>query len=85
MAGDFVRPGGTVGLLLGCTVVGLPGGVLGDPVVGVLGATVVGTTVGVADGVRVAEVLVGVEVGVGVLVGSFSRPAVGVTALGRTD
>jgi hypothetical protein len=52
-------------------------------VVGVLGAAVVGTTVGVADGVRVASVLVGV--GVGVLVGSFSRPAVGVAALGRTD
>jgi hypothetical protein len=55
-------------LLLGCTVVGLPGGVLGDPVIGVLGATVgeLGTTVGVALGVVVAGVGV-LEVGVGVL------------------
>lgn len=63
--GDFVRPGGAVGLLLlVCAVVGLPGGVVGDPVVRVVGATVgeLGATVGVAVGVF--GVLVGVLLGV---------------------
>ncbi len=74
--GDFVRPGGTVGLLLACVVVGLPGVVVGDPVVA---ATVVGTTVGVALGVVVAGVLVGAELGVLVDSGDV------VVSLGRTD
>jgi hypothetical protein len=72
--GDFVRPGGAVGLLLVCAVVGLPGVVVGDPVVGVVGATVTGTTVGVALGV-----LVGLEVGVPVDLGDV------VVSRGRTD
>jgi hypothetical protein len=72
-----VRPGGAVGLLVVCAVVGvvvgLPGGVVGDPVTGVVGTTVgVGTMVGVAEGTVVACALV-----VGVLVG------VGVVSLGR--
>jgi hypothetical protein len=77
--GDFVRPGGAVGLLLVCAVVGLPGGVVGDPVVGgvgVVGATVTGTALGVVDGVT--------GVLVGRVVGSLSRGVV-VVSLGRTD
>lgn len=76
MDGDFVRPGGAVGLLVVCAVVGLPGVVVGDPVVGVA-ATVVGTTVGVA--LVVAGVLVGAELGVLVESGDV------VVSLGRTD
>jgi hypothetical protein len=72
--GDFVRPGGAVGLLVVCAVVGLPGVVVGDPIVGV-----VGTTVGVAPGVVVAGVLAGPELGV--LLGSGDV----VVSLGRTD
>lgn len=79
MDGDFVRPGGAVGLLLVFAVVGLPGVVVGDPVLGVVGATVVGTTVGVALGVVVADVLVGPELGVLV----DSRDVV--VSRGRTD
>jgi hypothetical protein len=63
--GDFVRPGGAVGLFPVWVVVGLPGGVVGDPTVGVLGATVVGTAVGVRR----------VGVLVGVLDGSLRRGA----------
>ena len=77
--GDFVRPGGAVGLLLVCVVVGvvvavgvlvvgLPGGVVGEPVVCVVGATV-GRMVGVADGVALD--------GCGVLVGSAVPVEVG--------
>jgi hypothetical protein len=79
--GDFVRPGGAVGLLLVVAVVGLPGVVVGDPVVGVVGATVVGGTVGTTVGVTlgVVGVLVGSEFGV--LVDSGDA----VVSLGRTD
>jgi hypothetical protein len=66
-----------VGVVVVGVVVGLPGGVLGEPVVCVVGAMVgvVGTTVGVPDGVAV-----GVPDGVvlGVVVGSLSWPGAGV-------
>ncbi|GAB2678286.1 hypothetical protein [Kribbella swartbergensis] len=96
--GDFVRPGGTVGLLLVCVVVGvavvgavvggvvgLPGGAVGEPVTGVVGAMVgVGTTVGVPVG-RGVLLETGVLPELGVLVGSVSRSGVAATSLGRTD
>jgi hypothetical protein len=69
--GDLVRPGATVGLLLVCAVVDLPGGV-----VGVVGATVGGAALGVVEGVT--------GVLVGRVVGSLSRGVV-VVSLGRTD
>jgi hypothetical protein len=69
--GDFVRPGGSVGLFVVCAVVGLPGVVVVGAIVGV------GTTVGVVDGTVVAGVLAGVSPGV--LVG------VGAVSLGRMD
>lgn len=75
MDGDFVRPGGAVGLLLVCAVVGLPGVMVGDPAVGV-GATVTGTALGVVDGVT--------GVLVGGVVGPLS-PGDVVVSLGLTD
>ncbi|TCO16552.1 hypothetical protein EV652_12045 [Kribbella steppae] len=79
LGGDFVRPGGTVGLLLACAVVGLPGGVVGDPVTGVVGAIVgVGTTVGVLLGT-------GVLLEAGVLVGSVAPSGVTAGSFGRSD